>query len=1028
MNNIVTDFLRKVSDTYSTGHAREHSYRPALKEFFEKTTELTVINEPKRSEYGAPDFIFLKGKTVVAYAEAKDIDVSLDEIEKGEQMVRYYGYSNIILTNGLDFRFYRNGVRYGTPAIIGKLHKDTVEYLEESFGLLTDTVEAFIKESKEPIKSGSVLSKVMAGKARRIRDNVKKFLEDEGNQKNENLLSVYKVINRLLIVDLDKQKFADMYAQTIVYGLFVARYYDKSPEDFSRQEARDLVPVSNPFLRHFFDHIAGSSFDPRIDYIVNELCEEFNHADVQAIVHNYYKIDKDSSRDPIIHFYEDFLQEYDSAERKKMGVFYTPLPVVQFIIRSVDNILKNKFELSQGLADTSKVEILKKIQERRHKVPVHRVQVLDPATGTGTFLNETILHIKKSFEGQEGRWQSYVNNDLLSRLHGFELMMASYTIAHLKLSSTLQETGAAIGDARLGVYLTNSLENSDIEEKTLFDIGLGKAITDESTQANKIKNDLPIMVVMGNPPYAGESSNKEYTGHDVYKFEPGTSQKLKERNSKWINDDYVKFIRLAESLIEKTEEGIVGMITAHGYLDNPTFRGMRHHLMETFNEIYVLDLHGNTTKKEKAPNGSKDENVFAIKQGVAIFIGVKCKGKRSDKLAKVFRADFYGKRREKFAYLDSVGIHSDIWKQTTPTAPYYEWVIRDEGARKEYESGFSLLELFPINSVGLATFRDELTVHFDKKSLEAVVDDFRRLEKAELTRKYSLYETRDWNIDVAIKSISEDEAYPTELTYRPFDFRDTLLTKKSKGFIAYSRWETMRHLVNKENLALVVGRQGAAANIDSWDVVFIGNTPVDLNIFRRGGGQTFPLHVYADGGSRVPNLNRDIVKEISNKLGDEPSSEEIFDYVYAVLHSSLYRQKYKEFLKNNFPRVPYPKDKVQFEALAVFGKELRELHLLLSPLVRKFITTYPEGGEDNIEKIRRDGDKIYINNTQYFGGVPAAAWTFSIGGYQPAQKWLKDRVGRILTSAEIEHYQKIITALWETQKTIQKLDSENLLN
>jgi len=542
-------FIQNVIETHSSGHAREHSYRPALKQLFESATGLNVINEPKRSEHGAPDFVFLKGKIVIAYAEAKDINVSLDDIEKSEQMDRYYGYSNIILTNGLEFRFYRNASQYADTIIIAELKNGNISANESSFQLLEDTIKDFIKESKEPIKSGSVLAKVMAGKARRIRDNVKKFLADENNAKNESLLSVYEVIKKLLIADLDKTKFADMYAQTIVYGLFVARYYDKSSDDFSKGEARDLVPASNPFLRHFFDHIAGSSFDSRIEIIVNELCEEFTHADVQAIVHNYYKTDKDDSRDPIIHFYEDFLQEYDSAERKKMGVFYTPLPVVRFIVRSVDDILKKEFNLTQGLTDASKVEITREIQGKKKKISVHKVQVLDPATGTGTFLNEAILHIKKSFSEQEGRWSQYVNSDLLPRLHGFELMMASYTIAHLKLSSTIKETGVDSFTERLGVYLTNSLEKGESEEHTLFSsIGLGKAITEESSQANKIKNELPIMVVMGNPPYSGESSNAHYTENDVYKMEP-SGGKLQERNSKWLNDDHVKFIRFAETTL-----------------------------------------------------------------------------------------------------------------------------------------------------------------------------------------------------------------------------------------------------------------------------------------------------------------------------------------------------------------------------------------------------------------------------------------------------------------------------------------------
>jgi len=442
MNPIVKTFSQEIAKQYKTGHAREHAYRPALQILFSEITGLSVVNDPKRSENGAPDFVFLKNtssaeKIVIAYAEAKDINIKLSEIEKGEQLKRYYGYSNLILTNGLDFRFYKNGEKYCEPIIIGKIDGEKIEFAENSFQLLFDTIGDFIKSSKEPIKSGKVLARIMAGKARRIRDNINRFLENENDAKSEELLKIFQVIKKSLLAELDKEKFADMYAQTLVYGLFVARYYDKTSETFSRQEARDLVPASNPFLRHFFDHIAGSSFDKRIEQIVDELCEEFTHADVQAIVHNYYKVEKDSSRDPIIHFYEDFLQEYDAEERKKMGVFYTPLPVVRFIVRAVDDILKKDFDLPQGLADSSKIKIEMQTQAKKYKGDVHRVQILDPATGTGTFLNETILHIKKSFEGQEGRWSSYVNKDLLPRLHGFELMMASYTIAHLKLSITI---------------------------------------------------------------------------------------------------------------------------------------------------------------------------------------------------------------------------------------------------------------------------------------------------------------------------------------------------------------------------------------------------------------------------------------------------------------------------------------------------------------------------------------------------------------------------------------------------------------
>ncbi|MFA5228513.1 MAG: N-6 DNA methylase, partial [Candidatus Paceibacterota bacterium] len=452
MNSRVKDYIDQIKKKYETGHAREHAYRPALEKLFENITSLNVVNDPKRSEYGSPDFVFMKKKTTVAYAEAKDVNISLDDIEKGEQMIRYYGYSNLILTNYLEFRFYRNGQKYCESIKLGEINNGEIEFNEDNYILLGDTIKDFINESREPIKSGIVLVKVMAGKARRIRDNINIFLSSEDDKKNENLLSIYGVIKNLLLEDLNYEKFADMYAQTVVYGLFVARYHDKTPETFSRQEARDLIPASNPFLRHFFDHITGASFDERIEIIVNELCEEFTNADVNAIIHDYYDIEKDNSKDPIVHFYEDFLREYNPKERMSLGVFYTPRPVVKFIVNSINEILIKEFGLN-GLVDSSKMEMPVEVQGKRTKELIHRVQVLDPATGTGTFLNEAILKIKKSFEGQEGRWSKYVKEDLLPRLHGFELMMAPYTIAHLKLSSVLKESGVDIDGERLGVYL-----------------------------------------------------------------------------------------------------------------------------------------------------------------------------------------------------------------------------------------------------------------------------------------------------------------------------------------------------------------------------------------------------------------------------------------------------------------------------------------------------------------------------------------------------------------------------------------------
>jgi len=1002
--NQVSEYLKSIAEKYKTGQAREMAYRPALEKLFGEITGLNVINDPKRSEYGAPDFLFMKGKIAAAYAEVKDIGASLDEVEKSEQLSRYFGYSNLILTNCLEFRFFRHGQKYETVKI-AEIKNGEIILDENSFTHLEDTIKEFITVAREPIKSGAVLAKVMAGKARRIRDNIKKFLKDGDKEKNKSLLAVYDAIKKLLLADLDYDKFADMYAQTVVYGLFAARYHDDTPDTFTRQEARDLVPKSNPFLRKFFDHIAGEDFDERIEFIVRELCEEFTHADVQAIVHNYYKVEKTDSRDPIIHFYEDFLQEYDPAERKKMGVFYAPLPVVRFIVRAIDDVLKKEFNLN-GLADTSKVEITGVSQGKKFKQNVHKVQILDPATGTGTFLNEVILHIKKSFTGQEGRWANYANEELLPRLHGFEIMMASYTIAHLKLSTTLKEGGAEITKGRLGVYLTNSLEKAERYDDTLFaGMGFGQAISDESREANKVKNDLPIMVVLGNPPYSGESSNNFENANrlvDKYKFEPGGVSKLNERNPKWINDDYVKFIAFAEDLIIKNNEGVLGFITNHSYLDNPTFRGMRWKLTQTFDDIYIVDLHGNAKKKEKHPDGSKDENVFAIQQGVAIVIAVKHKNKGVKKDARVFVADIFGKRENKFSVLDDGQIS---YKQVNLDPRQYYFVDKNIEGRGEYNNGFSVNDLFKVLNVGIVTSADSILIAKSKEELLKQLDK----AKEENSTKKTIQKLKQETIE---------ESKIQKISYRPFDSQYIYYEPR---VIERARNEVMQHLF-KNNFGLVYKRGDIEKNSAP---VFITQNLIDFRSWSRpgmqGGDYVAPLYLYADDGIKVPNFKKEIVKEIEKIVG-KVTPENILDYIYAVLHSPSYREKYKEFLKIDFPRVPYPKDEKQFFALAKLGEELRQLHLLESPKVNSFITTYPETGENLVEKVVYKDGKVYINATQYFGGVSEAAWNFFIGGYQPAQKWLKDRKGRKLSNADIEHYQMIVVALMETGRLMGEIE------
>jgi predicted helicase len=1019
MKNIFEKYIQSITKKFSYEETSEMGYRTdfeiLLKEIFESINVTRFDHDARAKGGNKPDFVLHKHNVPILYIETKIIGASLDKIEKSEQMARYYGYANLVLTDYVEFRFYRNGLRYEDPIQIAlyDIKHRTITPLPDNYEHVAKSLVDFTQSHKEPIRSGEHLSKIMGGKAQRIRDNIRQYLSSE-SEKNKEIIRIYDSIKKQLVHDLTLESFADMYAQTLVYGLFVARYHDETPENFSRREAIELVPKSNPLLRQFFNHIVGADFDKRLEYIVNELCEVFLHSNVQELMKQYFKDDlwgkTHEGPDPVIHFYEDFLKEYDPELRKKLGAFYTPLPVVRFIVRSVDHLLEKDFELASGLADTSK-----------SPNGMHRVQILDPAVGTGTFISATIKLIYERLlkDGQKGRWPAYVHNDLLPRLHGFELMMAPYTIAHLKLSMTFKETGFKYFNRRLGIYLTNSLEESVKQDNLFTGFGFAESIADESKEASIIKNETPIMVVIGNPPYSGESNNASYSGNDVYKIEP-SGGKLRERNSKWLNDDYVKFIRFAESMIEKTGDGIVAMITAHGYIDNPTFRGMRYHLMKTFDEIYVLDLHGNANKKEKAQDGSEDKNVFDIKQGVAIFLGVKKKYKKID-LATIFRADCFGSRPSKYEFLNTNSFDSVKWNKVVPTTPSYEWVHHDEKLGVKYLKGFSVADLFSINVLGYQTHRDNFAVAEKREELKIRLDDFVDLliDSQTLVHKYNL-NIKSWDLNTSRKQLQSVniQDYICKTAYRPFDTRFVVL----HTFISdRPRTEIVRNIVNKDNLCLLCSRQQATPGFRH---VFVANVPANdcvLSTVSREANQVFPLYLYTENSARVPNLKKEIVAEIEKIVG-KTSPEDIFDYIYAVLHSPSYREKYKEFLKIDFPRVPYPKEKESFKKLVKLGSELRSLHLLESQKVNKFITTYPVTGSDIVEKIAYKNGNVYINEDQYFGNVPETAWSFYIGGYQPAQKWLKDRKSRTLSNTDIEHYQKIIVALTETEKIMKDID------
>jgi predicted helicase len=612
-------YIDNINKRFQTGISREHAYRGDLQTVLETILkDIQVINEPARIACGAPDYILMRKDIPVGYIEAKDIAVDLNSKSLKEQFDRYKAsLTNLIFTDYLDFHFYRDG-QFVNSIRIAEIVNGNIVGVTENFAHFEQLMKDFALIVTQTIKSPTKLAEMMAGKARLLANVIEKAVNsDEENEANSQLKEQYKAFQNVLVHDITHKAFADMYAQTIAYGMFAARYHDPTIPTFSREEAATLIPHSNPFLRKLFQSIAGYDLDTRIAWIVDDLVQIFLASDVAQIMRNFGKSTKQD--DPIIHFYETFLAAYDASLRKARGVWYTPEPVVNFIVRAVDDILKTEFNLPQGLADTSKTKVKVDYQGKQIEQEVHRVQVLDPATGTGTFLAEVIKHVHGKFKSMPGAWPKYVENDLIPRLNGFELLMTSYAMAHLKMDILLTETGFTNpNNKRFKIFLTNSLEEAHENQFNLFTQWLSQ----EANEANAIKKDAPVMVVLGNPPYSVSSNNKSPW---IEKLTADYKKDLNERNIQPLSDDYIKFIRFGQHFIEKTGEGILAYISNNSFIDGIIHRKMREELMKTFDKIYILDLHGNAKKKETAPDGSADQNVFDIMQGVSINIFVKKK-------------------------------------------------------------------------------------------------------------------------------------------------------------------------------------------------------------------------------------------------------------------------------------------------------------------------------------------------------------------------------------------------------------------
>src|SRR6266567_3502518 len=1059
----VRHYLKGIEKTLQSRNATEHSYRSNLKGLLETLfPDVTATNEPKRIKCGAPDYIITNKQTPLGYIETKDIGIPLDQVERTAQMKRYLGsLANLILSDYVEFRWYVSGQLRMTTRLakVGANNK----LIPETNGAdqLADLLQGFMLTHVPTVSNPKELATRMAALAQLTRNAIRLAFESE--EGGGSLHAQMEGFRQVLLPDLTYEQFSDMYAQTICYGLFAARCNAKLGASFTREHAAYQIPKTNPFLRKMFNYIAGPDLDERIVWVVDDLAELLNRSDMATILQDFGKHTR--QEDPVVHFYETFLAQYDPKLRELRGVYYTPEPVVSYIVRSVDYLLKKDFGLADGLADATKLKVSS--SDGKYGLETHKVQILDPATGTGTFLYYVINQIHEMFKDNGGMWSSYVSQHLLPRLFGFEILMAPYAVAHLKLGLQLAETGYDFKDKeRLRVYLTNTLE----EEFEVGRLPFAEWLVEEATAAGNVKYDAPVMVIIGNPPYSYESANTgKWISSLIRDYYQVDGQSLGERNPKGLQDDYVKFTRFAQWRIQRTGYGILAFITNHGYLDNPTFRGMRQSLMQTFNEIYVLDLHGNSKKKEHSPDGSKDENVFDIQQGVAIGIFIKHPQIKMQ-TAVVHHAQLWGLREVyeqvpdgqkltggKYHWLSENDLARTEWTVLNPQSPFYFFVPQDVTLLPEFERGYKITDIMQVYSVGIVTSRDHLAVHMSVQQAKNILSQFITLP-AEIARQtLNLGEdSRDWQVALAqadLKQTNLADKSLIKMAYRPFDIRYTYYTGHSRGFHSMPRRAVMRHML-EDNIALLTSRMTKGEQFAHVQVTKYPSEKIMMSPQTSNNSFHFPLYLYPDStkpslfnaddfstapAGRRPNLEPAFITDISKKvdlqfiqdgkgnLEQTFGPEDIFNYIYAVFYSPTYRARYADFLKTDFPHLPLTSNSDLFRELCQLGGRLIGLHLMEK--CGSEMPTYPVDGNHLVEKVeyfaspnRQELGRVYINKTQYFLGISPEVWEFHVGGYQVCHKWLKDRKGRILSYEDIQHYQRIVAALAETVTLMEKVD------
>ena len=1061
-------FLEKYLDSIKniTIEDKEHTYRGALEILLNDIKnnlnfkKVIIKHEPNNDKEGrgAPDFLITFDSLVLGYIENKRINTNLDEIIRSEQIKKYLLLSgNIIVTDYLRFILIDENCNIIDEVRICEL-SEIKNYkkikLDDVCKKLLDIFKIFLSREPKPINTALEFADALAMRTRILRDDL---YELENNNHIERLYNIFKTT---IYSQIDFADFCDNFAQTLTYSLFLARL--NTNEKIDLYNVTKFIPKSFPLIRamsKFLQDLEELNTNDlkTIEWLLNEIINITNHINIVSIVEELNKYDNTAvQKDPYMHFYETFLYKYNPELRELRGVYYTPQSVVNFIIDSIDIVLKDYFHKNKGLGDALEKDT--------------NITLLDFAAGTGTFLLDSF---RKALSYYQKNSVKYNPKELINKFYGFEFMIAPYTIAHLKISQTLKEEFdySLQDDERLNIFLTNTLENIHLDEGKEKN-NIFEELNEEMNLAQKTK-EKEILIITGNPPYSGASANKGIFEEEVRKeYKDGLESSPlaitrngkieKEKNPKWLLDDYVKFIRFAQQKIDNQNGGgIFGFISNNSFLDNPTFRGMRYSLLKSFDEIYIVNLHGNTRKKEACPDGSKDENVFDIMQGVSINIFVKHSQKIKDKkveerklnpsyykygsdYANVYYYDLYGKREYKYDFLLDNNIKSIEWKELNYKEPFFLFVKQDENLCEEYDKFYSIKDIFRISGVGICSKRDNIVFQNDKEKLMKLLNDFINKDKEELYKLYDIGEdSGGWRLDWAINAVKENKDnlndFILKTNYRPFDFKYTYYVNKNCGFMARPVYDIFAHFINKDNIGLISTRQMIS---QEFKHSFITSNIIEMCYISnktKEGNYVFPLYLYntpsAKKAIQVENYNLGVLFEkyekdlfedtdkienftvnfrsfIDKKYGCHFSPEDILGYIYAILFHKTYRTKYIGFLKIDFPKIPFTDSKDIFIKLSSLGTQLYNLHLMKDNDLNNDVGEggYKDDKNNKIEKpiYNEKENKLFINKSLYFDKVSKEVWLYKIGGYQVLDKYLKSHKGEDI---DYSYFQKIIQIL-----------------